>query len=310
MLGMSAIEGIETVAIASPGRELQATFAPNAGMVCCSLLHAGEELLAQRRGLRAYAEHGSTMGIPLLHPWANRLAGLAYGIAPEDIVELDPHSPLIRRDENGLPIHGVLASRLPWRVQHAGSSELRVQMLWRAPDLLALFPFPHQLDLSVTIDARALRIQTTVLATGDAPVPVSFGFHPYLTLPGIDRRGWRIELPPMRRLLLDRLKIPTGAVEPVAASTFELAEQSWDDAFDGLSGSSLFSLSGGGRRIALKLLEGYTCAQVFGPETESFVCFEPMTAPTNALVSRRGLRTVQPGAELSATFEVEVSRAT
>nr|MBA2637846.1 aldose 1-epimerase [Solirubrobacterales bacterium] len=33
--------------------ELEATFAPGAGMVCSSLRHAGDEVLGQRRGLGA-----------------------------------------------------------------------------------------------------------------------------------------------------------------------------------------------------------------------------------------------------------------
>src|SRR5438128_8578746 len=75
-------DGIETVALVSSDGNLRAAFAPSAGMVCCSLCHRGEELLAQRDGVRAYAERGSTMGVPLLHPWANRLAGFTYGAPP------------------------------------------------------------------------------------------------------------------------------------------------------------------------------------------------------------------------------------
>ena len=55
--------------------ELEAMFVPGAGMLCCSLRHRGEELLAQNAGVGAYARQGKTMGIPLLYPWANRLAG-------------------------------------------------------------------------------------------------------------------------------------------------------------------------------------------------------------------------------------------
>ena len=48
---------------------------PAIGMVVASLRHRGEELLAQRDGLAAYAREGTTMGVPFLHPWANRLDG-------------------------------------------------------------------------------------------------------------------------------------------------------------------------------------------------------------------------------------------
>src|SRR5579863_2927261 len=87
--------------------ELEATFLPGAGMLCCSLRHRGEELLAQNRGVQAYVERGKTMGIPLLYPWANRLAGFDYTVAgrratvPRDGVR-------VALDDRGLPIHGVI----------------------------------------------------------------------------------------------------------------------------------------------------------------------------------------------------------
>jgi aldose 1-epimerase len=46
---------------------------------------------------------------------------------------------------------------------------------------------------------------------------------------------------------------------------------------------------------------------VRAPEGEAFVAWEPMTAPTNALVSGRALRHVAPGDSFAATFTVNVS---
>src|SRR5271163_5290587 len=92
---------------------LQATFVPAAGMLCCSLRHRGEELLAQNAGVAAYAQHGKTMGIPLLYPWANRLAGFDYSLAgrkvsvPRDLAR-------VRVDQNGIPIHGVVPGLMAW----------------------------------------------------------------------------------------------------------------------------------------------------------------------------------------------------
>jgi aldose 1-epimerase len=66
-----------TVRLCDEGTLLEATFVPDAGMICSSLRHRGEELLAQNTGVLAYAQRGTTMGIPLLYPWANRLAGFS-----------------------------------------------------------------------------------------------------------------------------------------------------------------------------------------------------------------------------------------
>jgi len=305
---VASADGMQTVAIESP--QLRATFVPGAGMVCSSLRHDGAELLAQRNGVRAYAERGSTMGIPLLYPWANRLAGLRYpGVS--GAVELAPDSPLVKLDVNGLPIHGAIAGRLPWELleDDAGGDgdRLRARLRWQRADLLAIFPFAHVLELRARIVGATLVIETSVEAGGDAPVPVSFGYHPYLTIPGVDRSAWQVELPVTRRLLLDERMIPTGASEPFDERRFQLAETGWDDAFAGLARPTVFAVSAGGRRIELEFREGYRYAQVYAPAREDFICFEPMTAPTNALISRDQLPMVQPAGAFRATFAISAT---
>jgi aldose 1-epimerase len=57
----------------------------------------------------------------------------------------------------------------------------------------------------------------------------------------------------------------------------------------------------------MRLVSGYPAAQIFTPPGGRFVCFEPMTAPTNALRSGAGLRRVAPGAAFEAVFSIEVA---
>jgi len=71
-------EGLPTRVLHAAESRLDAAFARGAGMIGCSLRHRGDELLGQRGGLAKYAAEGSSMGIPLLHPWANRLDGTTY----------------------------------------------------------------------------------------------------------------------------------------------------------------------------------------------------------------------------------------
>jgi aldose 1-epimerase len=52
---------------------------------------------------------------------------------------------------------------------------------------------------------------------------------------------------------------------------------------------------------------GYEFAQVFAPAGTEFICFEPMTAATDALNSGDGLRIVAPGAEHRAMFNVTLA---
>ncbi len=94
------LDGFDAVRLSAPGG-LDAKFITSVNMVLASLQNGGEELLARRQGLHAYAEYGSTMGVPLLHPWANRLGQLHYEAAGVKVA-LDHDSPLIQLDEHGL----------------------------------------------------------------------------------------------------------------------------------------------------------------------------------------------------------------
>ena len=54
------------------------------------------------------------------------------------------------------------------------------------------------------------------------------------------------------------------------------------------------------------MLDGYTHTQVYAPKDKAFIAIEPMTAPTNALISGDGLRLVVPGATFAAAFRIAV----
>jgi galactose mutarotase-like enzyme len=301
---------LTTVQLKDQASALQATFVPGAGMLCSSLRHRGEELLAQNAGVEAYAREGKTMGIPLLYPWANRLAGFQYSLAGHTVHV--PHDRTrIAVDQNGLPIHGVIGGRLAWELITEPATDMhslaaRLQWSEDQPELFEVFPFRHELDFRARLEHRDLEIELTVTAGGRDAVPLAFGFHPYLSLPNAPRETWLIDLPAMRHLELDADQIPTGAGQAHPSRRFELAGLEFDDGFDDVGSPATFSATAAGRRIELELLEGYPCAQVFAPRTGQFICFEPMAAPTNALASGEGLKLLDPGKRYTAGFSVSV----
>ncbi len=288
-------------------RDLEARFAPSFGMLGVSLRHKGLEVLRRIDDLPAAAAKGSTAGIPLLYPWANRLAARAYAAAGQSVT-IDASSPLLHFDDNGLPIHGVPWARLKWAVIEKRADLLIAGLDWSHADLLAIFPYRHRLGMMASLQADGLTIATMVQA-GNHPVPVSFGFHPYVGLPEAARADWRLHLPPMRRLVLDKCGIPTGAKEPFSGLETALGTHDFDDGFALLGQNASLSIAGSGRRICVELIEGFTHTQVYAPKDKDFIALEPMTAPTNALVSGDGLRLVAPGSSFRATFRIRVAVA-
>jgi galactose mutarotase-like enzyme len=270
-----------------------------------SLRHAGDELLVPAAALPPAATvHGRAAGITLLHPWANRLGRDAYAVGGVR-ASLAAGDAAVARDANGLALHGLTAPPGAWRWEETGPDRA-VARLDHAGRATSAFPFPHTLRVAFALRATRLEITTTLTATGAVAVPVAFGWHPYLKLPGGSRAGWRLALPARRHLTLDAEGLPTGAHRDEPADEAPLGARALDDGFDQLAPGAWLGLRDTVRRIRLRLLDGYPVAQVYAPPGADVVSLEPMTAPVNALVTGRGLTTVAPGETFRATFALDV----
>ena len=172
--------------------ETEAAFLPRVGMTGVSLRHRGNEYLDMPGGVEGLRE-GSTAGLPLLAPWANRLSSWEYTVG-ERRVDLRGSS-LPRQDAHGLPIHGLLLGSQDWNIvgQHTrrGRAILDASMEVDMPE----FPFPHSLSLTFAVGGGHLEVTTKVEPIGRRAVPVSFGWHPYLKLARSPRSHWLLRLP-------------------------------------------------------------------------------------------------------------------
>ena len=313
-------EGFRAYRMESEDAQVTATFVPGAGMVGASLTHRGEELLVQENGLRAYIENGETFGIPLLHPWGNRLQSDTYRVGQTE-ADLKPVASLVARDPNGLPIHGLASGRKEWAVTGV-TAGITCACLTATLDVNADspifpgFPFPHELEHTITLagtnTGACLSIQTKLTATGKLRVPVVFGWHPYFHLPRVKREEWIVDVPVRRHYQLSEQNLPTREREPVAVKKGPLGNRIYDDLFDELvcanGNRATFTLEGGQRSLAVCFEFGYPYAIVWAPAGRDLICFEPMTAATNALASGwPELICVAPGESFVARFSILVS---
>lgn len=285
--------------------DLSAAFLPEFGMLGTSLKHRGEELLRFPVDMATAVRDGTWRGIPLNYPYANRLEGTGY-TALGRRVELDPASPWLITDWNGTILHGVRWALLEWHQKEADDTHVVSRMAWDRPELLAVFPFPHEVEMRVSLDEDGLTVETTVHASGGEDVPVSFGFHPYFGLPDLPRDRWRLTLPHMQAMVLDELLIPIGEREDFPAYDHRLADLDFDHGFAFAAGERRMSIAGGGRRITVEFVEGFPYAQIFAPPAHDYIALEPMTAPANALVTGEDLPVVRAGHTFRAVFRVAV----
>ena len=111
------------------------------------------------------------------------------------------------------------------------------------------------------------------------------------------------------RLKLDRRMLPTGEREPVEVESGPLGTRTFDDEYLAPAGRRRPSSSPGAvGESSSRVGPGYRFAQVYAPGDDDVVAFEPMTAPTNALVTGGpDLPLVEPGRRYEATFSITVA---
>ena len=289
MTGERTVDGFSALTLST--REaggIEAAFVPGAGMVGCSLRHRGEELLGQRRGLRAYVAErivGDPAAVPVGEP---ARADAVLGRRPRGRPRLGVAAAATGRQRAADPRAARRRARVargaPRGVGDGGVLAARFE--FGADDgLTAAFPFPHELALEVELRGPALTITTTVRATATARCRSRSASIPTCACPASTAATGRSRCRSASGCASTTRMLPTGEREPVTVPSGPLGSRTFDDGYVAPEGSAPFVLAGGGRRIELAFLSGFPYAQVFAPAEDDVVAFEPMTAPTNALVS-------------------------
>mgnify|MGYP001014719978 CR=1 FL=1 len=289
----AALDGIEVVRLTDRERGLQVTVAPKVGCNAIEFSLRGENYMyTGGLPLTEIRDKRRLCGNPLLAPWANRLLPSSFP-ANGRIYELSETIGNLRKDPNGLPIHGLLAFSDAWEILHADTKEDRAELccrleFWRFPDLMAQWPFAHSMFMTYRLQGGALEVETVVENYAMEPMPISIGYHPYFQLPSVPRDDWYATIPARKAAILNEKLTPTGNTKPFSASApLSLREHVLDNIYEDLivgeDRKAVFSVSGGGRKLSVVYGPRYPVAVVFAPRGQNFICFEPMTGVTNQL---------------------------
>ncbi len=286
---------------------------PEAGCVATSLRVNRRERLWLPEARAAFLRHERTGGIPLLFPWANRLRGDRFEILGRR-VDLRG-APLVHRDDRGRPMHGVLLRWSDWDScgVEAGGSAAFAGLDWSAHAALRrILPFRFSLRLSWRLfdgGVSGVEVTTEVLA-GDEPVPIAFGWHPYLRLPAARARCALVGTTPVRSMELED-SLPTGRFGGRITDPLPLRSAALDDLVGGVSdGMEMGVAAEDGSRAVVQFVRGYRWAQIFSPRGADFISVEPMTAPTAALGdASTQLPILGPGQRWSAAYRLAFADA-
>jgi aldose 1-epimerase len=316
-LGTAAVDGVEVVRLRDAARHMTVSVVPSIGNNACAFDVNGKNLLHfPAASLDEFRSRQALAGNPFLAPWANRLdqdAFWANGVR----FAFNPALGNLRRDPNGLPIHGLLAFSPHWQVVDMRADEFgavcasRLEF-WRHPELMAQFPFSHTIEMRYRLAGGALEVSTRLENLSAEPMPVAVGFHPYFRIHDAPRDAWTVHIAACDRMVLSGQLVPTGERLPaLLPDVLPLAGAKVDDVFSNLvldaDGRASFWVKGVREKISVIYGPKYTVAVVYAPPAQEFICFEPMSAITNAFnLAQAGLygdlQSIAPGLAWEESF--------
>src|SRR6202012_3785529 len=107
-------------------------------------------------------------------------------------------------------------------------------------------------EMTHTLSAEGLEVNTSILNRSSERMPVSIGFHPYFRIPELHRDDAVLHLPVHRHVETDSRLVPTGESEPADFTAgVSLRGQRFDDGFVGLEPDPVFQFEGAGKQISV-----------------------------------------------------------
>jgi aldose 1-epimerase len=316
------VDGLEAVRLTDAAHKTEVLVAPSMGNNSYEMKVNGKRVFWNPyNSLAEFKAKPVNLGNPFLAPWANRLDGDSY-YANGKKYTLNPALNNFRYDGNKKPIHGLVMFSPEWKVISAKangkSAEVTSRLeFWKHPDWMAQFPFAHNIDMTYRLQDGVLEVITEIENLSTDPMPIGIGYHPYFTLHDAPRDKWKVHMPAKEHMVLSNVLIPTGETKPVEFSDPQALEGiQLDDVFSGLvrgaDGRAEFSVQGNKEKISVFYGPKYPIAVVYAPKGRDFICFEPMSGPTNVFNmshagTYKGLQTAPAGGKWRESYWIQPS---
>jgi len=313
-----AVDGIEIIRLSDAAHRIEVSICPSVGNIAYDLRVNGKPvLMSPSGGLAEWKAKPAQAGIPFLGPWANRMDPDSFWANGKRYL-LNPDAGVLRRDANGLAIHGLLLFASAWQVIKLNAGDDAAEMVslvefWRHPEWMSQFPFAHTIEMTYRLSNGTLEVRTTIHNESRDPMPLLIGFHPWYQIPNVPRDDWKVHVPVREHYTLSSKLVPTGEKKPSdLPDPVPLAGRQLDDVFGGVNSADEFWVEGRGQRVSVRFGPKFPIAVVYAPQDRNVVCFEPMTGITNAFnLAHAGLykdlQSIAPGGTWTESFWIRPS---
>lgn len=234
-----------------------------------------------------------SFGGAILLPYANRIRGRPAGQRTIDALVDGRHARLPMNWGGKAPgaeqyaMHGLVLDLAV--ADHDQPSPDVVHGRVRDHDFGGRWPSRADLDFTWRLAGGGLDLDVAVTNTGDEPLPLGVGWHPYFRIPSGVRAQARVHIPAARRLLVNDYDevLPTGELADVRGTAHDVSQPDGlalgalhlDDCFVDLpAGRTAVEISDPASNLRIRLLADsppVTAVQIYAPVDRPIVCAEP-----------------------------------
>jgi galactose mutarotase-like enzyme len=194
--------------------------------------------------------------------------------------------------------HGF-ARDLPWTVVGHQNSSLTIA-LNSNEQTREVYPFDFTVAFTYQLQGNSLEIRQHYSNLSSAPMPFSFGFHPYFSV--LDKTQLEFQIASS-----EYQEKETNEMHPFTGD-FDFNRDEIDIAFKKLHGNSATVVDNSRRlKLTLDYDKSFTTLVFWTVKGKDFYCLEPWSAARNALNTGENLTVLQPGADLSASVRLSAN---
>lgn len=275
-----------------------ASFVPELGAICSSLIFNKRELLFQNDYFWDRNTDKTRGGIPFLFPICGRLN--RNGKA---------NLYLYKEKEYEMSIHGF-ADKLPWKVIESNTEEEITFELTDSEITRKQFPFNFSVKLNYIITDNSLIVNVSFENTGDKSMPFYAGFHPYFFTNINEKEKILFNASPTKSIQYNEKCTDVIGTKSTPELPLKITSPDLKDLLMRMNNSKdcqlLFpddfniNISTSDNEIDFPYIQLYT------KNDEPFFCVEPWMGAPNTLNSVSGSKWLNPGETKSTQMIIEI----
>ncbi|MGC8631792.1 MAG: aldose 1-epimerase [Thermoprotei archaeon] len=269
----------------------------NYGALLNQFSFQGFEFIESHASPEALISGPTRAGCAVLMPFANRISGGKYSFNGKSYF-----LPINERGRDNA-IHGLLTDKV-WDViclygdeapEESVGEQRKVIYGYDFPGIGG-YPFLFHAEVEYALGDSGLHVGLSVTNTGNTPLPLSMGTHPYYKVDG-RLKDWVIDFDSLGRFLTKDM-IPTGEIVRENPSG-KIGDRSFDGCYALNGDLRLYN-----KRGLLIKMTGFPYVQLYTPPSRTSIAIEPMTGIPDAFNNGIGLKKLAPGEKFQASYDV------